>query len=297
MAACLVRRCLGTVRNVNTAAVADHYGKAGCMMENIRNGLQKIGKLESICVDDLSPIDEFHIGGQEATKEFLENLQICEMDNVLDIGCGLGGPARFAATHFGCKVTGIDLTPEFINCGNELTTMVGLADKVQLYAGSALDLEDTLCGSAGTFNKAYMIHVGMNIEDKSALMSQIASQIKTGGLLGIFDIMREGRNASDKLDFPVPWATTTDTDAIASPEEYKKAFEIAGLELIAERNRYEFALDFFAKLKKKHESGQPPVGLHLVMDDFAVKMGNMIKNLKEERIAPIELIAVKKSYS
>ena len=282
---------INITRLLSTSVVPEHYGRGGELLNTILKELRKIGTLDKITIDDLAPMDEFHVGGREATKDFLERLDIFEKHRVLDVGSGIAGPARFVASHFGCKVTGIDLTPEFISCGKELTRMVGLENKVELVEGSALDLTATFSGTDQLFDRAYMLHVGMNIEDKPLLLSEIAAILRPGGMLGIYDVMKYGKNATQDLDFPVPWARTADANFIASPEEYRNAIKLAGLKLISERNRLEFAMEFFSKLKKKQNTSA--IGLHLIMDDFPQKMGNMIVNLNRGRISPIEMIAVK----
>ena len=285
------------VRKVNMSTVADHYGERGSLgYRNLFNIIvEALGKsgtpLNGITIDNLAPMDEFHIGGRDATIDFLKQLNISEGHKVLDVGCGLGGPTRFAATQYGCDIIGVDLTHEFVSCGIELTKLVGLTDKVKLLTGSALDLKSVLTNDDELFDRAFMLHVGMNIENKTLLVSEIASQLRPGGLLGIYDVMRWGENSTQDLDLPVPWTTNNDTNFAAYPGDYKKAIDLAGMKLISERNRFEFAVEFFSKVKQKKE---PPIlGLHLLMKDFPQKTGNMLKNLKMCRIAPIEMIAVK----
>ena len=278
-------------RLMGSSAVIEHYGKGGNLLKTITEALGKTGLSENITIDQLAPMDEFHIGGLEATKDFVRQLNICETHKVLDIGCGLGGPARFVASCFGSKVTGVDLTPEFVTCGNELTKMVGLSNKVELLTGSALDLDSVLKGERGLYDRAYMLHVGMNIKDKSLLVSQIAAKLRPGGLIGIYDVMKCGKNESEDLDYPVPWTSSKENDFAAYPEDYRNAIELAGLKLIAERNRFDFAVEFFARMSDKKTP--PIIGLHLLMNEFPQKMKNMVKNLKLQRISPIEMIAEK----
>ena len=293
----LLQKTSTVVRKVSMTTVADHYGERGNLgYRNLFNiiveALAKAGISQNcVTIDDLAPMDEFHIGGREATKDFLQQLNISKDHNVLDIGCGLGGPTRFAATHYGCNVIGVDLTHEFVSCGIELTKLVGLTDKVKLLTGSALDLGSVLKNENDLFDRAFMLHVGMNIENKTLLVSEIASKLRPGGLLGIYDVMMYGENSAQDLDFPVPWTTDKDTNFAVPPVDYRNAIDLAGMKLITERNRFEFAVEFFSKMKQKKE---PPIlGLHLLMKDFPQKTGNMLKNLKMCRIAPIEMIAVK----
>ena len=269
--------------------VASHYTH-GSLVDAIRNGLGQLGKtIEQVEVDDLAPVDEFHIGGRIATKDFLDQLGIEPSHHVLDVGCGLGGGSRFAAQRYGCRVTGIDLTPEYVEAGNTLCEWVGLNDRVHL------DVEDAvaLSFSDDAFDRAFVMHVGMNIEDKLALASELHRVIRPGGLLGVYDIMRVGPG---ELLFPVPWASTPEGSSVAEASAYKDALDSGGFSVSSERNRKEFALEFFAKLRAKAESadGPAPLGLHILMGSNAQqKMKNLVENISADRLAPIELIARK----
>lgn len=120
--------------------IAGHYTN-GSLLDNIHNAIVKLGKTtDTIAIDDLAPVDEFHIGGRLASEGFLGQLGLTLDTHALDIGCGIGGPARFAASTYGCKVTGVDLTEEFVETGNELTKWVGLSDQISLHQGSALSM-------------------------------------------------------------------------------------------------------------------------------------------------------------
>jgi ubiquinone/menaquinone biosynthesis C-methylase UbiE len=267
--------------------VSRHYTHGG-LIEAIRAGVIRLGKTpESLTIDDLAPIDEFHIGGRKASEEFLDQLGITAAMHVLDIGCGLGGSARYVASRFGARVTGVDLTPEYVEVGNILCRWVRLDRRVSLQQGSALDLPF----ASGTFDGAYMLHVGMNIADKAKLASEVFRALKPGAVFGIYDVMRTGPG---ELAFPVPWAETPDLSALAEPEQYRQALEQAGFEVEAQRNRRDFALRFFADLAAKASAagGPPPLGLHILMGRTTPgKVQNMNSNISDGRIAPMEMIA------
>jgi ubiquinone/menaquinone biosynthesis C-methylase UbiE len=269
--------------------IANHYTQ-GDLLGAIVAGVKKLGKTPgTVTIEDLAPVDEFHIGGREATRSFLDQIAIEPADHVLDVGCGIGGASRFVAQTYGCQVTGVDLTEEYVETGNTLCSWLGLENRVKLSQGNvlAINLPDA------TVDKAFMLHVGMNIPDKISLAVEIWRVLRPGGVFGIYDIMDVG---ADGLVFPVPWATVAEASSLASPEAYQQALMAAGFEIVSERNRREFALKFFEHLKAVSETreGPTPLGLHLLMGKEApTKIQNMIENVSRNRVAPIELIARK----
>ena len=270
-------------------AVAGHYTH-GSLLVAITSGLEALGKTPgTVSVDDLAPTDEFHIGGRQASEDFLGQLPLEAGTHALDVGCGLGGASRFAASRFGCRVTGIDLTPEYVETGRTLCAWVGLDDRIALHQGSALDMPFEDAG----FDAAYMMHVGMNIPDKGGLFAEVFRVLRPGGAFGVYDVMRSGEG---DLAFPVPWATVPETSAVDAPETYERALKAAGFAVTAERNRRDFALAFFAELRAKTAAagGPPPLGLHVLMGATrAEKIENMVDNIAAGRIAPVEIIARK----
>ncbi len=269
--------------------ISTHYTH-GELIAAIRAGIEALGKTtNSITLNDLAALDEFHIGGRQASRHFLDQLGLASDKHVLDVGCGLGGAARFAASHYRCRVDGIDLTPEYVETGRTICQWVGLDDRISLHQGSALSLP--FAGSA--FDCAYMLHVGMNIDNKVKLCSEIARVLRPGAVFGIYDVMKTGEG---ELTFPVPWATTAQSSAVAEPAQYRSALEASGFALTAELNRRDFALAFFDELQAKTMAagGPPPLGLHILMGrNAADKIRNMIANISTGLIAPVEMIARK----
>lgn len=270
--------------------IQGHYEQDGQLLKNIESALQKMGKTrDKLSAEDLASVDEFHTGGRTATKNFLDHIAIKPGQEVLDIGCGIGGTARFLASHYASMVTGIDLTAGFINTGNALCEWTGLADKVTLQVGSAL--------SSGfpddRFDAACMLHVGMNIEDKEGLCKEMARILKPGAQFGIYDVMRIGPG---DIAYPVPWASSAEMSFLAGQDVYTSALAKAGFEIEQEYNQLEFALQFMAALKKKNaeNNGPPPLGLQLIMGEAApVKVKNMVQAMADGIVAPIEIIASK----
>ena len=232
------------------AEVSRHYTH-GRLIDAVSGGIVALGKtIDTVSVDDLAPVDEFHIGGRRASEEFLDQLGFSAQMHVLDIGCGLGGAARLVASRYRSRVTGIDLTAEYVDTGNSLCNWVGLDERVSLQLGSALAMPF----AERSFEAAYMLHVGMNIEDKEKLASEVARVLRPRSVFGIYDVMHTGPG---ELAFPVPWAMSADLSAVAEPERYKTALEKAGFTIIAERSRRDFALAFFAELRARAASNFP----------------------------------------
>jgi cyclopropane fatty-acyl-phospholipid synthase-like methyltransferase len=220
----------------------------------------------------------------------LDQLGLQPGQHLLDIGSGIGGPARFAAATYGVRVTGIDLTPDYVETAETLAQWVGLADRVAFRQGSATAMPFT----QGSFDAAYMLHVGMNIADKEGLCREAARVLKAGSLFAIYDVMRLG---DGDIRFPVPWAAHEGLSSVATPDQYKEALHLAGFEILAERDRRAFAIQFFETMRAKNAAagGPPPLGLHQVMGpDAPVKIGNLLESLKAGRLGPCEVIARKR---
>jgi SAM-dependent methyltransferase len=266
--------------------VSDNYSH-GDLLKAIQTAIKILGKtVDSITIEDLAPVDEFHIGGRLATERFLDQLNFSRQDHILDVGCGLGGASRFAANKYKNHVTGIDLTQEYIETGNALCSWVKLDRHITLQQGSALSMPFR----DETFDGGYMMHVGMNIENKALLFTEISRVLRPGSYFGVYDVMQ---HKDGELAYPVPWAKESCTSKLATPETYRQALLDAGFCIIAENNRRDFALDFFKQLRAKTEAsgGPPPLGLHTLMQEStAEKIKNMINNITENYIAPVEVI-------
>ena len=275
----------------NIREVADHYTH-GSLLEKIRAGIESIGKTPAtVTVDDLAAVDEFHIGGRRASEDFISQLDLAPDHRTLDVGCGIGGTSRFVASRFGCHVTGIDLTPEFIETGCALCDWVELGHRIELHQGNAVSMPF----AEGAFDAAFMLHVGMNIPDKVGLFAEIFRVLKPGAVFGVYDVMK---STDEPLTYPVPWSSVPETSALASPDEYIDALERAGFKILKQRNRREFAATFFEETRRRLEAAggtPPPLGVHIAMGDTApVKVRNMVENIAAGRVAPVEVIAKRK---
>lgn len=266
--------------------VAAHYTR-GNLLAAIESGLADLGKSGSgLLPADLAPVDEFHVGGRQATIDLAERMDLRPGLHLLDIGCGIGGASRYFAAERCCRVTGLDLTDEYCRVATRLAALVGLSDRVWYCQGSALDLPF----SNEAFDGAYMLHVGMNVADKPALLAQVRRVLKKGAVFGLYEILQ---GPSGEPHFPVPWAPSPATSFLVTPTELKTLLAEAGFGVVQTRDRTAFGLAFFQAMRARIEkSGVPPLGLHLLMgNDSPAKMGNMIRNLEEARVVPTEMVA------
>lgn len=268
--------------------VADHY-TIGNLDKNIREGLKATGAdLDHLTIDDLSVIDEFHIGGRTATDYLIEKMNLSGDEHVLDIGSGIGGAARVIASQTGCHVSGIDLTPEYVSVAQSLTTLTRLEDKVDFQCASALDMPY----GDETFDAAVTIHVAMNIQDRDGLYKEIARVLKKGAKFCIYDVMKKG---DEPLNFPVPWAETQISSHLRSPEEVVAHLQNAGFEVTDVDDRTDFAYAYFER-RIAAATGEPsPLGPHLIMGPLAKqKFINIRGNMDAGRISPVLIMATLK---
>jgi SAM-dependent methyltransferase len=203
--------------------VTTHYGR-GDVAERIRAALIATGKdPEAFTREDLGSIDQLHGGGIEATRVLARLAGVKPGTHVLDIGSGLGGPARTLAAEFGATVVGIDLTEEFCDVATELSSAVGLADRVRFECASALALpfED------GAFEVAWSQNVLMNIEDKAAVLREVRRVLRPGGLFALQSVMA----GSDEPYYPTPWADDASTSHLIGSDEFRVVAEAMGFEV------------------------------------------------------------------
>ena len=268
------------------AKVAGHYGR-GQLEEVILAAVVREGKdPEKLTAADLAAVDEFHVGGLEMTQELAKHMELRAGLRLLDVGSGIGGPARYFAAEHGCRVTGIDLTEEFVRVAGSLTRRTKLDGLVEFRQGSAFELPF----ERHTFDRAYMIHVGMNIADKAAIFREVRRVLKAAGLFTVFDIMRIGDGA---IRYPVPWALSEETSFVGKVKDYRDALQNAGFRVAQERGRGPFAIEFTERARARMAQGGPPaLGLHLLMGEKApIMAGNMLAMMKEGVLEPMELHA------
>ncbi|MDG4877291.1 class I SAM-dependent methyltransferase [Mesorhizobium sp. WSM4935] len=255
--------------------VRDHYRATG-LADRLKTALAVFGpEQQRLKPEQLATLDQFHTRGLAATAELANLAAIAADMSVLDVGSGVGGPARFLAETHGCEVVGVDLSESFVEAARYLTARTGQDGQVSFETGSALALpfED------GRFDAALLQHVAMNIADRPLLYREIRRVLKPGGKFATFDVVLNG---GDPL-YPVPWAKTPGESFLLTAEATCEAIEAAGFGMLVRRDDTAIAKAWFAELRA---SGPPPtLNLGVVMGqgfaDLATKLG---RNLMEGRL-------------
>ncbi|CDX33618.1 Methyltransferase type 11 [Mesorhizobium sp. SOD10] len=255
--------------------VRDHYGATG-LADRLKTALAVFGpEQQRLKPEQLATLDQFHTRGLAATAELANLAAIAADMSVLDVGSGVGGPARFLAETYGCEVVGVDLSGSFVEAARYLTARTGQDGQVSFETGSALALpfED------GRFDAALLQHVAMNIADRPLLYREIRRVLKPGGKFATFDVVLNG---GDPL-YPVPWAKTPGESFLLTAEATCEAIEAAGFGMLVRRDDTAIAKAWFAELRA---SGPPPtLNLGVVMGQgFADLATNLGRNLMEGRL-------------
>jgi ubiquinone/menaquinone biosynthesis C-methylase UbiE len=265
--------------------ISEHYA-SGDLLERLREALRSDGvDPHQPTIEALAPYDQFHGRGLEVTQEIAASLTMSSADHILDIGSGIGGPARYFADRFGCRVTGIDLINEFCEVAHELTRLLGLKDKVRFEQGNALDMPF----EGQMFDGAYSMNVSMNIADKDTLYSEIYRVLRPGAWLVLSEI---ARGSGPELEYPTPWASTAASSFLATPEDTRMKLEAHGFEITSLSDATERTLDFGRRSRAAVERGEKPLlrAVQLIHSDLApVAMANSARGVSEGIVIPIEV--------
>jgi ubiquinone/menaquinone biosynthesis C-methylase UbiE len=269
----------------NAQAVEDHYTRRS-LGETILSALREAGKdLEHLTPDDLAPVDEFHSGQRNATVRLAQLARVSGLKEVLDVGCGIGGPSRFLAKEFGCRVTGLDLTAEFIEVAKMLARLTGLAEKVTYRQGNALDLPF----ADESFDLVWSQNAAMNIADRGRLYAEMRRVLEPSGRLAIQDV---AAGPGGEPYYPTPWAKDSSISFLRTPEVTRETLERAGFRVLAWHDPTPESLEQALARAKALETGTlPPLGIHvLIGPNFPTVSNNMVRNLEERRIQLINAV-------
>jgi SAM-dependent methyltransferase len=273
---------------MNTAEVERHYGSAGIAERVLAAFRAAHGPDAPVTPDSLAPFDHFHGRGVAATQEIAAQLALQPGERVLDIGSGIGGPARWFAAKFAVRVTGVDLTPEFCAAAEALNAAAGLADRVTILNGSALALP----APDGAFDAAYSQNVIMNIADKQQFYREAFRALRPGGRLALSNLCA---GLLGEPYFPVPWATTRDTSFLATPDSMRSDLVAAGFEIADFRDITAATRDAQRLTRARIDKGDmPKIAVDIIMGERAAEMQlNSIRTIEDGRGIAIKALVRK----
>jgi SAM-dependent methyltransferase len=272
----------------SAASIADHWAGRD-VYGPIVAALERASKsLDSLTVEDLAPVDHFHARGFPATIDLADRLPVKPGDQVLDIGCGIGGPARYFARRFGCKVNGIDITGPFVEAANKLTALLGMSDQVLIEQGDGEELPY----DDGAFDGAYAQHVTMNVADRPRFFGEALRVLKPGGF---FAVTEHGRGPAGAPHHPVPWSEDGTGEFLLTPAETRELLAAAGfVEIESEDTGAKYLAAYQAALQAADHAEMPPLGLHVLIGPTAPeKMRNSARNIEEARTHPVQIVCRK----
>lgn len=266
--------------------------KTDDLLNRVLSALRKThGSLGRLTPNDLAPVDSFHIRGRASTAELAKRAGISSRWRILDVGSGPGGTARFLAAEYGCQVTGLDLTAEYVSLAKRLSEIVGLAKATQFEQGNALFMPF----GAENFDCIWMEHLQMNIADKSKLVLEIHRVLKAEGRLVMHEVFK---GDAGEPHLPVPWSEDTSTSFMITPAKMRQILLAQGFEIIEWIDVTDSAREWFRSVQNRIvKSGLRPVGIHLLMGlNAEEKMANVNRNLQERRIKLIQALMKKPKY-
>lgn len=234
----------------------------------------------------LSALDEFHCLGPRATLDLAKLVGVGPGCRLLDVGCGIGGPSRQLATHFGSNVVGVDLTKDYVDAARGITASMGLSARVSYHHGDAVALP------FGTheFDIVWLQVASTNVAERDRLYAEMRRVLKPGGRIAMFDIVA---GPGGPVHFPVPWGYDDSTSALLTLAETQAALRTTGLTVTARRDVSELAAAWFRQQVKLtcRPKGPPPIGFHVLLPEWGLMAYNQWRNIREQRIAFIYVIA------
>lgn len=275
------------MENPESAIVSD-YGQTG-LGERILSGLKALGvNTDQLTQETLADIDHIHGGGYANTIEHASLVRLEPGMAVLDIGCGIGGPARYFANAFGCRVTGIDLTEEFVNVAAMLTERCGLDDRVDFKCANAVDLPF----DHDSFDVVFCLNVTMNIGDRARFYSEIARVLKPGGQFALSEL---GKGPGGDPYYPLPWARDPSYSFLIPPSELRAGLETAGFAVkhwIDESQRRKKGDGKVSTVSSHMSTLAAGEGMKIVRgDDYLDRRANSAKSVMEDRLTDVRLVA------
>ncbi len=272
--------------------VQNHYsGKSsgGAMAARILAALRLVnGSAAPVTPEALAPLDHFNARGVTATQELVALLEPQSGESILDIGCGIGGPARWIARRYGCCMTGVDITAAFCEAARELNAACHMTGQVMILEASAtaLPLPDA------SFDRAYSHGVVMSIADKTGFYREAFRVLKPSGRLVL---LQHNAGSHGLPEFPLPWAAVAQDSFLATDEETRRDLATAGFERLSFRDTTPEDLAAQTELRRKIQTDGPPaLGMHvLVGGRLREQRDNSYRALQDGRVRMVAIVARK----
>ena len=267
----------------------ENFWTRGDVFSRVHHAMSEAGLInKELNIEDLFPIDQYHARGIAATVDLGKRMPISKNQKIIDIGCGLGGPARYYAKEFKCFITGIDITPSFIEIGNEFNKLTSMSDNIQLLVGNGeiLDFKNE------TFDGAYSQHVTMNISDRKKFFSEAFRVLKKDSF---FAFTEHGLGPEGNPIFPLPWADSSEMSFLLPPEttiSILKDIGFSDIKIIETADKYISGYEKLIGLKSANK--KPILGIHVIGgESMNERSTNSMQSIKENRTLPFEIVCKK----
>ena len=269
-------------------SISEHWGTGDVYTRIIKAMEAASIPPDAVTIEQLAPLDHFHARGLSATVELANALPIQAGHHIVDIGCGIGGPARYLAKRFGCRVSGVDITQPFVEAGNKLTALLKMAGQVHIEIGDGqhLPYDD------GTFDGGYTQHVTMNIADRALFFGEAFRVLRPGAF---FAITEHGLGPEGSPHYPLPWSEDGSGSYLVRPVDTVSYLKETGfVDVEVEDTGAKYLHGYQRAIELSTQGLLPPLGVHVLIGQTApAKTMNAARNIEEGRTQPIQIICSK----
>jgi SAM-dependent methyltransferase len=249
--------------------MSEHYGRASAPADIL-------SLVTDTSADGLAPLDQLHPGGLAASRLLARLAKIIPGEKVLDAGCGIGGSARLLASEFRAEVTGVDLSPSFVEIARSLAEKSGTPGRFE--CADALDLPfDDAC-----FDVVWTQHAGANICDKRRFYLELRRVLRQGGRLAFQDEFKGP--SGEQPHTPLPFADTAEEVFLSDGEQQRNLLRELGFRELLWLDRTAATIVSFRNLPKP-DTTKISLGLHLLLGpDYPVMLDNIQRSFAEGRL-------------